>query len=194
MDRICQTVEVRQSFAFASSVEVLRDMQVYCTSYYGDFNGYKAVQYFNSWTTLMKLTWDCPRATRTYLVQQVLACGHISAKTEVMARFTKFFQGLRSSPSREVATLANLLARDIRSSTGRNVRTISELTGKSPWSDTAASMRIKLAEAEAVVVADMDKWRIGYLGEHRGSSGTTWGRRNRRRRCRLCWRVSASIS
>ena len=63
-----------------------------------------------------------------------------------------------------MATLANLLARDIRSSTGRNVRTISELTGKSPWSDTAASMRIKLAEAEAVVVADMDKWRIGYLG------------------------------
>ena len=113
---------------------------------------------------MIKLTWDCPRATRSYLVQQVLACGNTSAKTEIMARFCKFFQGLRSSPSREVATLANLLARDIRSSTGRNVRTISELTGKSPWSDTAASMRIKLAEAEAVVVADMDKWRIGYLG------------------------------
>ena len=129
-----------------------------------DFNSDKAVQYFNSWTTLMKLTWDCPRATRTYLVKQVLACGHISAKTEVMARFTKFFQGLRSSPSREVATLANLLARDIRSSTGRNLSTISELTGKSPWTDTADSVRIKLAEAEAVRVADMDKSRIGYLG------------------------------
>ena len=60
---IDQTVEVRQSFAFASPVEVLRALQIYCTSYYGamlwDFNGDKAVQYFNSWTTLIKLTWDC---------------------------------------------------------------------------------------------------------------------------------------
>ena len=81
-----------------------------------------------------------------------------------MAHFTKFFQGLHSSPSKEVATINNLLARDIRSSTGRNLRTISELTGKSPWTDIAASMRTKLAEAEAVVVADMDKWRVEYLG------------------------------
>ena len=32
---IDQTVEVRQAFSFASPVEVLRALQVYCTSYYG---------------------------------------------------------------------------------------------------------------------------------------------------------------
>ena len=76
---IDQTVEVRQSFSFASPVEVLHAMQVYCSSYYGsllwDFQGYGASQFFNAWTTATKLTWGCPRATRTYLVWQVLACG-----------------------------------------------------------------------------------------------------------------------
>ena len=165
---IDQTVEVRQAFSFASPVEVLRALQVYCTSYYGsmlwDFRGEGAIQFFNSWTTAVKLTWDCPRATRTYLVQQVLSCGNISAKTEIMARFCKFFKGLCNSPSREVTILANLVARDIRSPTGSNLRLISGLTEGDPWTDGPGVMRSKLTEAEAVTVADMDRWRIQYLG------------------------------
>ena len=70
---IDQTVEVRQSFSFASPVEVVRALQVYCTSFYGsilwDLHSEGAKQFFNSWTTGIKLTWDCPRAARTYLVQ-----------------------------------------------------------------------------------------------------------------------------
>ena len=165
---IDQSVEVRQSFSFASPVEIVRALQVYCTSHYGsmlwDLQGEGASQYFNSWTTAIKLSWDCPRATRTYLVQQVLACGSTSARTEIMARYCKFFQGLRSSPCREVAILANLLGRDIRSNTGNNIRLIKEYSGGNPWADSTASLRARLLEAEVVDIPDSDLWRVKYLG------------------------------
>ena len=165
---IDQTVEVRRSFSFASPAKVVRALQVYCTSFYGsmlwDLQSEGAKQFFNSWTTGIKLSWDCPRATRTYLVQQVLACGSTSAKTEIMARYCKFFRSLRSSPSTEVATLANLLARDIRSSTGGNLRLIAGLSGKDPWVDSTGTMRAALEKAETVDVLAVDKRRVGYLG------------------------------
>ena len=49
---IDQSVETRQSFSFASPVEVIRALHVYCTSDYGamllDLAGEAACQYFNS--------------------------------------------------------------------------------------------------------------------------------------------------
>ena len=124
----------QQSFSFASPVEILRAFQVYCSSHYGsmlwDLGGESANQYFNSWTTAVKLAWQCPRATRTYLVQQVLACGGISAKVDIMTRYCKFFRGLRTSPCREVSILANLVARDVRSVTGMNVKMVMDQSGQ----------------------------------------------------------------
>ena len=158
---------LHQSFSFASPVEVLRALQVYCTSYYGsmlwDFRGVGATQFFNAWTTAIKLTWDCPRATRTYLVQKVLACESMSAKSEILSRFCKFFQGLCSSPSREVAILANLVARDIRSPTGSNIQLIAGLTESDPWTVGPTTIRSKLTDSEEAPVEDMDMWRLKYL-------------------------------
>ena len=76
-----------------------------------DLQGDGASQYINSWTTAIKLAWNCPRATRSYLVQEVLACGYTSAKADILARYGKFFKGLRTSPCWEVTVLANLVAR-----------------------------------------------------------------------------------
>ena len=165
---IDQTVEVRQTFSFASPVEVVRAMQVYCTSFYGsmlwDLQSEAAKKYFNTWTTGIKLAWDCPRATRTYLVQQVLSCGIPSARSQILARYCRFFRGLRTSPSSEVACLANLLARDVRSSTGMNINTISNLTGKDPRLENPTAIKVALEEAELVEIQNLDKWRVRYLG------------------------------
>ena len=124
---------MRQTFFFASPAEVLRALQVYCSSHYGamlwDLQGDGASQYINSWTTAIKLAWNCPRATRSYLVQDVLACGYTSAKADILARYGKFFKGLRTSPCWEVTVLANLVARDVRSSTGRNIKYVGESSG-----------------------------------------------------------------
>ena len=163
-----QSVEVRQTFFFASPAEVIRALQVYCSSHYGamlwDLQGDGAVQYCNSWTTAIKLAWNCPRATRSYLVQEVLSCGSTSAKTDILVRYGKFFQGLRISPCREVAILANLVARDIRSSTGSNVRLLWESSDRNPWCSGSASLRTGVSKSEIVDVPEADRWRVRYLG------------------------------
>ena len=143
-------------------------MQVYCTSYYGsmlwNLQSEAAQKFFNAWTTGIKLAWDCPRATRTYLVQQELTCGSTSAQTEIMARYCMFFRGLRASPSSEVACLANYLARDLKSCVGRNLGLIRDMSGKDPWVDTPSTIRSALLEAETVDIPILDQYRVKYLG------------------------------
>ena len=165
---IGQLVEVRQSFSFASPVEVLRAMQVYCSSYYGamlwNLQSEATQRFCSAWTTAIKLAWGCPRATRSYLVQQVLSCGSISAQSEIQARYCRFFRGLRASSSYEVACLSNLLSRDIRSCIGGNLYYISNLSGKDPWVDSSIAIKSALVEAETVDIKHTDKWRVKYLG------------------------------
>lgn len=129
-----------------------------------DLQGDGASQYLNSWTTAIKLAWNCPRATRSYLVQDVLACGYTSAKADILARYGKFFKGLRTSPCWEVTVLANLVARDVRSSTGRNIKYVGESSGRDPWHSGTAGLRAGVEKTEKVEVADVDRWRVKYLG------------------------------
>ena len=165
---INQTVEVRQSFAFASPVEVIRALEVYTTSYYGamtwDLQGEGAKQLYNSWSTAIKLAWSCPRATRTYLVQQVLSCDSTSARVELLSRYCKFFRSLCNSGSREVSTLARLVARDVRSTTGRNILLISTQSGCNVWEDSFSMIKAKLTEAGISEVEEQNQWRVKYLG------------------------------
>ena len=77
--------------------------------------------------------------------------------------YYKFFRGLCSSPCREVATLARLLARDIRSTTGRNILLVSNQSGCDVWEDPPGSIKAKLKEAEIVYVEPQNRWRLRYL-------------------------------
>ena len=164
---IGKSVEVRETFQFASPVEVLQALKVYCSSFYGsmlwDLAGNGASQVFNAWNMAIKLTWDCPRETRNYLVQQVLSCGMTSARLDIMSRYAKFFKGLRTSTSREVATLANLMGRDVQTTTGKNIRLIEERSGLSVWSTGQEKLKEAIAENEIVTVDEADKWRIPLL-------------------------------
>ena len=72
---ISRTVEVRERFGFASPVEVLQATDIYCSDYYGslsgwDLGGERANSYFNAWSTNVKLAWNVPLATKTYLLHQ----------------------------------------------------------------------------------------------------------------------------
>ena len=125
---ISRSVEIRETFKFASPVDVVQALEVYCSSFYGcmlwDLAGQGASQLYNSWKTAIKLAWFVPRATRTYLVQQVLSAGHTSAKVNILTRYRNFFHGLRKSPSYEVRVMANIASRDVRSTTGSNLRRV----------------------------------------------------------------------
>ena len=113
----------------------------------------------------MKLAWHVPRATRTFLLQNVLACGITSAKVEILARYANFFQGLRASPSHEVSVLANIVGRDLRSTTGSNLKLLEDSTGLSPWNYSSTRIKEELVEKEKVEVPAQDKWRISYLSK-----------------------------
>ena len=165
---ISRSVEIRETFKFASPVEVVQALEVYCSSFYGcmlwDLAGKGASHVFNSWNTAIKLAWFVPRATRTYLVQQVLSAGHTSAKVNILSRYRNFFHGLRKSPSHEVRVMANIASRDIRATTGSNLRFIQETSGLDPWRCNAMQLKEKLKEKEQVTVPMQDMWRVKYLG------------------------------
>ena len=166
---IDKSVEVRETFQFASPVEILQALKVYCSSFYGsmlwDLSGEGACQVFNAWRVAIKLAWSCPRDTRTYLVQQVLSCDLTSARTDILARYGKFFRSLRSSTSMEVAVMANLVSRDLQSTTGANLRLLEEVSGLSPWEASQDKLKKAVEEKEIVAVDDFDKWRIPFLNK-----------------------------
>ena len=126
-------------------------------------NGEGASKLFNSWTTAVKLTWDVPRATRSYLVQQVLDAGFTPAKVDILTRYSGFFQNLRKSPSYEVSVMAGLAGRDLRTTTGRNLKLVHDLSGLDPWETSSAKLREELIRKLEIDVPPTDKWRAPYL-------------------------------
>ena len=135
---------------------------------YQNLDGEGAAKVFSAWNTAVRLCWDCPRDTRTYLVQQVLSCGQTSARTDLLARYSKFFTSLRASTSLEVSTMANLVARNIQSTTGRNLAAIGRASGLSPWKSSNCKLKTQcLKEAikklETVEPEPSDLWRIPFL-------------------------------
>ena len=164
---IGESVEVRETFHFASPVEILSALKLYCSSFYGcmlwDLGGEGASQLYNAWSTGIKLAWEVPRATRTYLVQNVLASGITSAKVDILARYANFFRSLRKSPSQEVSVMANIVGRDLRSTTGSNLKLLEESSGLNPWTYDSSRIKMELIAREKVVIPEQDAWRIGYL-------------------------------
>ena len=95
---IAESVKLREALSFASPVEILATMKVYCCSYYGsmlwDLSGDGVRKVFNAWITAVKLSWAVPRGTRTYLVQQVLSAGLTSARVDIMTRYVGFYRSI----------------------------------------------------------------------------------------------------
>ena len=164
---ISKSVEIRETFRFASPVEVVQALKVYCGSFYGcmlwDLSGQGAQQVFNSWNTAVKLAWSVPRATRTFLLQQVLTAGITSAKVDILARYRNFFHGLRKSPCHEVTVMANIASRDLRSTTGSNIRVVEQLSGLDIWECNPTELKEVLKQKDLVDVPLPDQWRIKFL-------------------------------
>ena len=164
---IQRSTEVRETFDFAHPVEILRAIKVYCCDFYGsmlmDMQGPVAAQLYNSWKTAVKLAWDVPRETRTYFVDHLLSGGVVSARIDILARFSNFYKKLRLSSSNEVQILVGIVSRDIRTTTARNLSFIREESGLDAR-DTSSKIRESLIERR-MGVPDEDSWRIGYLSK-----------------------------
>ena len=86
-----------------------------------DLGGEKAGTVYSAYRTAVKLIWQCPRHTKTFLMQQVLSGSHTSARTDVLARYGKFVHSLLSSASFEVRVIVRLVAWDLQTVTARNI-------------------------------------------------------------------------
>ena len=182
---ISDSVDIRETFSFANPVEILRAVKVYCSALYGamlwDLGGSGADMMFKAWNTCVKLTWQVPRATRSYFVDQLLECGLTSLKSDTVARYTKYLQNLPRSPSAEVVIMFNVASRDIRSQTGANIKYIEEMTGLNPKYCSVSEMKKELSNLKISPDA-CDAWRIEYLrkllslkceSHYRGDDNTT---------------------
>ena len=120
-----------------------------------------AKQFFNCWSTSVKLAWGLDRATKTYIVDNLLAGGLPSMRSSVLACFGNFYKGVERSTSLEVRTLATIAAHDVRSTTGTNLSSLIRETGCDPVKDQL-KVRETLLEHRCPV-PDADAWRIPCL-------------------------------
>ena len=165
-DFIQKSTEVRETFGFAQPNQIIQCVITYCSSMYGAMTwplfSDKAKQVFNCWSTCVKLAWKVPRATHTYLVDNLLAGGNPSMKSCILARFCKFYQSLRNSSCLAVRVLAALCSKDVRSATGSNLSNIAKMIKLDPNWDNLAMVKRALLDIKAEVPA-RDCWRIQCL-------------------------------
>ena len=128
-----------------------------------DLQGNLASQYFSAWSTCIKLAWGVPRATHNYFLDY-LCGGLVSVRRDILGRYAGFYRSLLLSPSREVAILARIVAKDIRTTTARNLRFIEVETGGGTWATSLKILKENLKEKNSVVPAQ-DRWRVAYLGK-----------------------------
>ena len=123
-----------------------------------------ATQVYSSWWTGVKLAWQVPRATRSYLAKHVLCGGLTSVRVDLLSKFVGFFHGLRSSPCPEVSFMACLVGRDIRTTTARNLRLVSRESGLNPWVESSSTIKKVLSKQEDNLdIPAGDEWRLPYL-------------------------------
>ena len=161
---IDKSTDIRQMFSFAEPFQILQAINTYCAHFYGgmlwDLFGEAAGQVFRAWNTAVKLVWEVPRSTHTYLVDHLLGLGLPSARHKLSCQYVGFFQNLGQSASREVRLLKEIVARDAQSVTGRNILNIKAEYDLDPWSWSLQRFKLKDVRKPVPVA---DEWRIGLL-------------------------------
>ena len=116
-------MDIRDTFNFARPQEIVRATQVYACHWYGamlwDLYGEKANQVYRAWHTCVKLTWNVPRGTYSYIVDNLLAARFYTVKQQLIGRFVNFVKKLQNSRSPEVCVVFGMAARCARSITGK---------------------------------------------------------------------------
>ena len=86
-----------------------------------------------------------------------------SARTDIIARYSRFAKNLKFSPSDEIRLLFNIVSRDVRSTTGSNLKFIGDASALDHWSVGTGSFKRAVYNKELVEVPDLDSWRVRYL-------------------------------
>ena len=157
---IDKSAQIRETFGFAHAMEKVTATEKYCTNIHGsvlwDLTSTEDQMVFRAWKTGIKISWNIPRSTHSYFVQEVLTTGVQSLEQRILRNTAGFFQSLIDCPSSEVAVFS---ARDIRSSLGKNLQRIRDLTQLDPWSATKAELHAALERGLHIETPKADIWR-----------------------------------
>ena len=155
---------IRTMFSFASPNQVLYAVNLYAAHFYGsmlwDLASEAAWQVYRTWNTCVKLTWDIPRWTHNYLVDNLLAGDIPSTRQKILCQYVNFFRKLRVSPLREVRILANVVGKDEGSVTAGNLAYLKEVFKLDPWTQ---SMMVFKKMYKGYTVPEVDGWRLPML-------------------------------
>ena len=153
-------------FNFAYPSQVLSAVSTYTCHFYGamlwDLFGDAAGQAFRTWNTCVKLTWDLPRGTHNYFVDNLLSGSLPSVREKLLSQYVGFFQNLLKSASWEVRILARIVGTDVASTTGKNLGNISEEFKLCPWTKSPCSFK---KAYKGYMVPTEDTWRLPLLGK-----------------------------
>ena len=127
-----------------------------------DLYGVRAEQCYKAWSTAVKLAWDMPRTTHTWVVDNLLSCNLASARERILANYVGYLNRLGSSASWEVRILAEVQSRDAGSVTGRNTINLKEEFGTDPRKMTSRQLRALYKGAE---VPDGEGWKMELLND-----------------------------
>ena len=163
---IQSSVRIQEAFRFAHPKEILHAIHIYACHWYGamlwDLYGEKVGQICRAWNTAVKVTWEVPRSTRTYIVDSLLAPDLPTVKQQLVSRFVSFVKNLQSSRSPEVRIVASMMIRCARSTTGRNLLNIEREVNLDPLLVQPWQVKEAIRRAD---VPHNEGWRWHYLGK-----------------------------
>lgn len=162
---IANTIDVREQLSFAHPQQKIKAVDVMCMDAYGcmlwNLGSASSEQYFKCWNTCVKLVYNIPRNTFTYLVEGFLASEFTSLRNQIISRYAGFYRKLLTSPSREIRGLVRIVSDDPRSTTCANLRLLRDKTGKRQ-AEFFSSAIVKAA-LPVLSVPEAEKWRLGLL-------------------------------
>ena len=161
---ISSSVQVRSQFGFASPPQIVTAVRLLCCHAYGSvlwrLESPASTAFFNSYSSCIRRIYSLPLNTFNYLVEGHLTSGLAPLRNLVLARVPSFFQRLLSSPSREVAIMADISSRDARTITASNLRMLTNVTGL----DCTTADKISVKNALPIKqVPESERWRLGLL-------------------------------
>ena len=96
---IGSSVDIREKFGFAKPEQILKAVRIYSLYLYGgmlwDFTSERTSQFCKAWNTCIKLAYDLPRNTKTFIVDNYLAINFDSVMKELFSRYVNFVKSLQ---------------------------------------------------------------------------------------------------
>ena len=125
-----------------------------------DLFGFRANQVYRAWSTCVKLAWNVPRSTHSYIVDNLLADSFYTVKQQLIGQYVQFVKKLCNSPSPEIQIVFSMVSRCARSITGKNLLNIERETSCDPWTSSGWMLKESVKRAD---VPYNESWRIQYL-------------------------------